>query len=355
MPSSSLHHDFSVWLRRTARQLGGLDAACLRADSAVGWQDLDKRFERWLDEVGNRGALGYMDRSLQERRQPFAGVPWAKSVIVVTFAGDWSNLASAPDLPEPSPGMPAGLVSRYACGADYHRTGAALLESLVTALEDRVGRSFQTQPCVDTRPVPEVFLAAEAGLGSIGRSGLLRTPRRGSRVFIAVLFTELDLPEVRREALEMVACRKCGLCVKQCPTGALGQDGVIRVRDCRSYLSMEHRGALSRPQQKQLGPCLFGCDACTACCPPADTAPAIRVDLTWLLQASAGEVRRRMAGTALEHAGVTLLRRNAAAILANTPGPEAASLLTWLKQHTGSPVVLETVQYGLESDIRPIS
>ncbi len=62
---------------------------------------------------------------------------------------------------------------------------------------------------------------------------------------------------------------------------------------------MEHRGPLTAEQQNLLGDCLFGCDACTAACPPPASGQRLAVDLEWLLLAPAGELRRRIAGTAL--------------------------------------------------------
>jgi epoxyqueuosine reductase len=335
---------FSQWLQLSVRELGGHDAACLRANSAIPWERLSEQFKRWLAD--NRGALGYIDRSLGQRCRPFAEMSWARSVIVLTFAADWGNLKLAPALPRPAPGKPVGFISRYACGVDYHRQGNILLQALTAKLEAKLGHPFQSQAAVDTRPLPEVFLGEAAGLGQLGRNGLLRVPQLGSRVFIASLFTDLDLPEVKRQPTLSPNCEDCGRCLQACPTGALQEDGPLRVRLCRSYLSMEWRQALSQDQQLLLGDCLFGCDGCTSCCPPATPPEGIPVDLEWLLKSSAGEIRRCIAGSALEHAGVSLLRRNAVAILNQSPTQEAADLRRWVQTHCNSPVVLETLGGG---------
>ncbi len=315
---------FGDWLEDAVRRLGGLSAGCLRPES-LDLPALREAFGRW-NAAGNAGLLRYMDDSTGVRTDPFAARPWAKNVIVFAFAGDWGDTAKAPAFPPPAAGEPAGLISTYACGPDYHRTGHGILQRLVVELEALSGRAgFRQEAAVDTRPVPEVFLGVAAGLGVRGRNGLLRTPQRGCRVFLATLFTELELPEVRRTPAFAVSCEECGACVRNCPTGALTGDGVIRAALCRSCLSMEFRGEFSADQRRLLGDALFGCDACTACCPCAATPPGavsgIPAGLDWILAASSGEIGRRIRGTAMDHAGAKLLKRNAAAVRENVrPG-----------------------------------
>jgi epoxyqueuosine reductase len=309
-------NDFGDWLDDTVRSLGGVSAGCLLPES-LDLCGLRNAFDRW-NAAGNAGLLGYMDDTLARRTNPFAERPWAMNAIVLAFAGDWGDRAKAPAFPPPAAGGPAGMISDYACGPDYHRTGHDLLRRLVVKLEERTGMAgFRHEATVDTRPAPEVFLAVAAGLGVRGRNGLLRTPQRGCRVFIALLFTSLELPEVRRVAEFAIPCKACGACVRNCPTGALGDDGVIRAAFCRSYLTLECRGVLSSEQERLLGNALSGCDACTSCCPECIVpAAGIPVDPGWILAATSGELQRRLRGTALEHAGAKLLKRNASAISA---------------------------------------
>jgi len=333
----------AAWLRETARSLGALDAGCLRRDSPLDSPPLEARFRAWL-ECGNRDLLSYVDSSIDQRVDPFAAYPWARSVVVTAFAGDWGDVSKAPSLPPPDHGRPSGRVSLYACGPDYHRTGKRLLEALADALARYAGRDVRVQCCVDTAPVPEVFLAVSAGLGARGHNSLLRTAAHGSRVFVGCLFTDLDLPEVIRTPDIPVACSACGRCARQCPTGALNDGNPVRVAQCRSYLTMEYRHAFLPGEQRMLGDCLFGCDACTSACPPVVVEPSVPVDLEWLLTVPAGEVRRRIRGTALERAGVTLLRRNAVAILAQRYADSARPLLDHVLRTSQSRVVLDTIR-----------
>lgn len=381
MPSTSA---FAGWLQAAVRELGGLDAGCLRVDGHA-TPELAARFAAWL-AAGNRGRLAYLDQSVAERARPFTRLPEAKSVVVVLFRGNWADgaareathrqpkvggdlraataaadgsraarppddpamphgpRAAGPGLPPPEPDAPVGYVSLYAAGQDYHAAGRHLLMGLAQRLQAEHGAGPALNTAVDTMPIPEVFLAAAAGLGGIGRNCLLRTPQHGSRVFIGSLWFGTELPEVRNAVAVAPACADCGACVRACPTGALAADGFVHLDLCRSYLTMECRRALTHEQATRLGTCVFGCDACTACCPPALAAShGTPVDLTWLVTAPTAEVRRALAGTALAHAGVTLLRRNAAAALANSGHPRALDLLDALAGSSQSPVVQETL------------
>jgi ferredoxin len=67
------------------------------------------------------------------------------------------------------------------------------------------------------------LVAKDAGLGEIGRIGLLMTPRLGPRVRIAVVTTDLPLdPDPPfRDATTLEFCAACRKCAEACPSRAL--------------------------------------------------------------------------------------------------------------------------------------
>ena len=67
------------------------------------------------------------------------------------------------------------------------------------------------------------LVARDAGLGEIGRMGLLITPRLGPRVRIAVVTTDLELtPDKDKPATGMIDfCTLCGKCAENCPPKAI--------------------------------------------------------------------------------------------------------------------------------------
>ncbi len=67
------------------------------------------------------------------------------------------------------------------------------------------------------------LVAADAGMGVIGRMGLLMTPRLGPRVRIAVVTTDLPLEYQNKKAdlSPLDFCRRCRKCAEVCPANAI--------------------------------------------------------------------------------------------------------------------------------------
>ncbi|RKZ27391.1 hypothetical protein DRQ20_00600 [bacterium] len=66
------------------------------------------------------------------------------------------------------------------------------------------------------------FIAHKAGLGWIGKSGLLVNPQYGPRIRLATIFTSAPLePDSPYEG----ECGDCKVCIEACPAGALSDNG----------------------------------------------------------------------------------------------------------------------------------
>jgi reductive dehalogenase len=67
------------------------------------------------------------------------------------------------------------------------------------------------------------LVAADAGLGSIGRMGLLMTPRLGPRVRISVVTTNLPLSytQMKSDRTALHFCHFCRKCAEACPSSAI--------------------------------------------------------------------------------------------------------------------------------------
>lgn len=75
-----------------------------------------------------------------------------------------------------------------------------------------------------TGPALNPPLAQMAGLGWLGRSGLIITPEHGPRVRLAAVFTNIEnLPFSTHNDHAWVAdfCAKCGKCIRECPSQAI--------------------------------------------------------------------------------------------------------------------------------------
>lgn len=79
--------------------------------------------------------------------------------------------------------------------------------------------------------VSQKHAAQAAGLGAIGRHGLLITPEFGSMVWLGCVLTEVELePDELKEPI----CDNCGLCVGACPINAL-ENREINQQKCWDY------------------------------------------------------------------------------------------------------------------------
>ena len=75
------------------------------------------------------------------------------------------------------------------------------------------------------------LVARDAGLGEIGRMGLLMTPKLGPRVRLAVVTTDIPLvTDERVRDLTMIDfCERCLKCADACPSKAISFDGRVEI------------------------------------------------------------------------------------------------------------------------------
>ncbi|MGN1309618.1 MAG: epoxyqueuosine reductase, partial [Akkermansia sp.] len=185
-------------LRYAAEQLGFSAVGVAPADA-----DQGDRLANWLAD-GCHGDMEWMQRHLPARLNPQMVLPGVRSVVILTYEYARADARTA-----------AGGIARYAQGEDYHKLLAPKLADLDETLQWYGGQ----QRCfADSGPVSERFFAARAGLGWIGRNGLLIRPDRGSYCFLASILTTLTLP---CGTPMHPHCGNCRRCEQACPTGAL--------------------------------------------------------------------------------------------------------------------------------------
>ena len=160
---------------------------------------------------------------------------------------------------------PTENLSLYAASRDYHLFfkpfGEKLIGYLKTVFPNGGFRSYG-----DHSPISETDAAAKAGLGVIGRNGLLIHPKYASLVFIGDLVTDVSPEEfpLCREPVEVSYCENCGACAAACPTGILSGKGEL----CLSAVTQK-KGELT-PEEKALildHGSAWGCDLCQVSCP----------------------------------------------------------------------------------------
>lgn len=157
-------------------------------------------------------------------------------------------------------------LSDYAAAEDYHLFFREFSEQLIRKIKE-VHPTAAAIAYVDHSPIDERDAAVRAGLGIIGRHGLLIHPRYSSFIFIGEIVTDLDarlLPGYL-EPGEPAYCEDCGACRRACPTGILrGVEG----SDCLSAIT-QRKGELSEAELDLMYRCktVWGCDICQLACP----------------------------------------------------------------------------------------
>lgn len=124
-------------------------------------------------------------------------------------------------------------------------------------------------------PVQHKTVATRAGLGWIGKSGVLVTPEYGPRIRLATVFTDLALPA--GEPIDAGRCGACRRCVASCPAGAI-RGAEWRAGANRGDLvdASACRAVAERLMRERVGAHDAVCGVCVAVCPlgrPARARP----------------------------------------------------------------------------------
>ncbi|MEO8481401.1 MAG: tRNA epoxyqueuosine(34) reductase QueG [Acidobacteriota bacterium] len=282
------------------------------------------RLAEWIGD-GRAGEMQYLRESLDERSDPRAFLPTARSVISVAVV---YNTASA-DGRTAAPGEVS--IARYARGDDYHDVLRARLRALVQWMADTAGPGLEALTCVDDGPVQERVYAEQAGLGWIGKNTCVINPKLGSWLFLAEIVTNAALdPDLPAQD----QCGSCTRCLDACPTGAIVEPYVVDATRCLSYLTIEQRGDVAADLRPAVHEQVFGCDICQDVC-PWNRRAATSDDPAWqpregleaprlmdLCLRSDEAWRPLLRNSAMRRAGLRRLRRSLAYAAAHLPDSE---------------------------------
>lgn len=205
---------------------------------------------------------GFEHQDIEERIYPDKIFDQPKSIIAIALA-----YPSRMKKPKTNKGQPRGEFARASWGTDYHHIlndrMAKLIEYIKEAAKEEELGGLEFKPMVDTGELVDVAVAQRAGLGFIGRNGLLITEEFGSYVYLGEIITNIEF-----ESDEEVpfGCGDCMKCIESCPTGALLGDGRINAQVCLSYQT-QTKGYMPKEFRKKMGRVIYGCDICQIVCP----------------------------------------------------------------------------------------
>ena len=183
---------------------------------------------------------------------------------------------------------------------------------------------------VDTAPLMEKPLAAQAGLGWQGKHTNLVSRSFGSWLFLGVILTSADLTP---DAMEQDHCGSCRSCLDICPTDAFPAPYKLDASKCISYLTIEHDGPIPFEFRELMGNRIYGCDDCLAVCPwnkfaqtTHEAKLVAREDLTMpalseLASLDEASFRKLFSGSPIKRIGVAKFLRNVLIAIGNSGDP----------------------------------
>jgi epoxyqueuosine reductase len=304
----------------------------------------------WLD-AGYHGTMNYMVNHGIKRARPQELCPGTRAIIVARM-NYWPNATAAKAvLADPQ----RAYVSRYALGRDYHKVLRQRLQKLAAHIAAQTGCAGQ-RVFVDSAPVMETQLAANAGLGWRGKHSLLLDRMTGSWFFLGAIYTDLPLPP---DPPVSNHCGTCRACINVCPTGAIIAPYRVDARRCISYLTIELKGSIPEEFRPAIGNRIYGCDDCQLYCPWNRAAPLTREQdftprygldstaLTDLFLMEKSAIAQHLQGTAIARIGPDRWLRNIAVALGNAPTSPAIIAALQARLTDEAELVREHVRWAL--------
>ena len=304
-------------VRDRARELGFDAVGIARADVSLA-ADYD-HYRAFIDSQ-KQGEMKWLGEPIdvRERVDTDAILEGARSGVCLARRYQRSTASESAD-PEL-----AQKIARYARGRDYHNGVRKKLRRLAAFIREL---GAEARPLCDDAPVLERAWAARAGLGFVGKNGMLIVPGQGSFVLLGEVVTTLELEP---DSAMPERCGSCTRCLEACPTGAFERPFVLDPRKCISYLTIEHRSSVDVAMRAGIGEHLFGCDDCQTVCPfnassrarPEAATVAFEPHPRWAELALVDLLEPERwptisGGTPVRRATADGLARNAAIVLAN--------------------------------------
>jgi epoxyqueuosine reductase len=299
--------------------------------------------------AGNHASMMWMPETLERRKSPHAMWLEARSAIVLALNYD-QGLDAFARLEKKS----TGVISTYALNRDYHEVIKGKLKRIASWFAREAGSEVKV--FVDTAPLMEKPLAAQAGLGWQGKHTNLVSRELGSWFFIGTILTTAELPI---DEPEQDHCGTCQACLEVCPTQAFVAPHQIDARKCISYLTIEHKGEIPIEFRAAMGNRIYGCDDCLAICPWNKFAvqskemklearsDLIAPKLSELLQLDDANFRKKFSGSPVKRIGRERFIRNVLIAAGNSGDKNLLPIVSALQQDV-SPVIQNTAAWAIE-------
>lgn len=250
-----------------------------------------------------------------------------------------------------------GSFARASWGTDYHDILRERLAKLMTFIREACNDdpAIRFKPMVDTGELIDVAVAQRAGLGFIGKNGLLITEEFGSYVYLGEVITNIPFtPDTPVEN----QCGTCTKCIDLCPTEALLGDGRMNGQRCLSYQT-QTKCMMPLEYRPKIRTIIYGCDICQQVCPfnkgkdfhfhneMEPDAELVTPLLKPLLTISNREFKEKFGVLAGSWRGKKPLQRNAIIALANAKDRSSLPNLLALIETDPRPVIRGTAVWAV--------
>lgn len=264
---------------------------------------------------------GFEEKDIQKRIKPTLTMPEARSLIAIAMA--YPSRTG-----HPKDGKRRGYFASASYGKDYHLILREKMDMLSQYLEETF--NSVSQGFSDTGPLVDTAVARRAGVGFIGKNGLLITEQYGSYVYLGYLMTDL---EIAPDEIIGDGCGECNACVQRCPTQALFGNQSMDAKKCLAYQTQK-KGTIIEPYRTKMGKMLYGCDICQMVCPynrrkdhhiHQDMEPTyedVAPELVKLINITKKDFQTQFSYMAGAWRGVHVIRRNALIVARNLHAKE---------------------------------
>ena len=313
---------------------------------------LEKSLRLAVEEGRNSG---FEHKNIEERIKPKLSLASAKTIISIAVAYP-HKLKQQPQ----KTAYKRGKFTPNSWGLDYHYVLQDKLDRLAKGIEELTA-DFEYKGMVDTGALVDTAVARRAGIGFIGKNGLVISKEFGSYMFLGELITNLD---IEPDQPVDYGCGDCNRCVTACPTSCLIGDGTMNAKRCLSFQTQD-KGVMDLEFRKKIKTVIYGCDICQICCPynkGLDNPLATEIDpelahpeLLPFLELSNGQFKEKFGHIAGSWRGKNILQRNAIIALANANDRSAIPKLLEIIDKGQNPIHIATAIWALSQLVREAS
>lgn len=295
---------------------------------------------------------GFEHKNIEERIKPKLSLASAKTIISIAVAYP-HKLKQQPQ----KTAYKRGKFTPNSWGLDYHYVLQDKLDRLAKGIEELTA-DFEYKGMVDTGALVDTAVARRAGIGFIGKNGLVISKEFGSYMFLGELITNLDIEPDQPVDYD---CGDCNRCLTACPTSCLIGDGTMNAKRCLSFQTQD-KGIMDLEFRKKIKTVIYGCDICQICCPynkGLDNPLATEIDpdlahpeLLPFLELSNGQFKEKFGHIAGSWRGKNILQRNAIIALANANDRSAIPKLLEIIDKGQNPIHIATAIWALGQLVR---